>query len=332
MTETAIAPSVTSDEVVTPALVIPPTGERLLPWQGIASGTAGDAAFTSQQMLAEAGLDWEVGLRPYMRNTARGMVPSDKMFETYRLDTDDAVDARELGGVKSRYELLQNREAFNFGDGLIERGLARWTHAGMQQNGSKIFMTMLLESEYQVLGQVPFKTYLFISSSHDGARSLKAFVTPINVWCTNQTAAVKADNVGEFAIQHTASMHGKLAEAQAALQRAEQYSTIIKEQAELLAAVSVGERKARNTLMKVIPQRRPRRDEMISGIMHLLQNSPTIEGHRDNGWGLLNAVTEYMDHAKTQRNGNARYESITFGEGAKVRLATARLLAGSNLW
>jgi phage/plasmid-like protein (TIGR03299 family) len=318
------------DAPVAPTLVIPPTSGRILPWQGIAAGDSEDSALTCQQMLSSAGLDWEVGIRPYMRQTAAGLVTSAKMFETYRQDTDDHIGAAELGGVKSRYALLQNREAFDFGDGLVERGLGRWTHAGSQQGGAKIFMTMLLEEQFQVLGSVPMKTYLFLSSSHDGARSLAGFVTPINVWCTNQTAAVRRDNVDRFTIQHTSSMREKLLEAQNALLRAGQYSTLIQEHAELLAATPVGERKARNVLMKVIPERRPRREEMISGIIYVFKNSPTIEGFRDNGWGLLNAVTEYMDHIKPQRNANARYESITFGEGAKARLATARILAGSN--
>lgn len=304
---------------------------RQLPWQGISSGSAGAGqCFTSQQMLERAGLDWEVGIRPYMRQTAAGLIPSTRMFETYRTDTDDQVGVGELGGVKSRYELLQNREAFDFGDALIERGLARWTHAGMQQGGSKVFMTMLLNERYQVLGTIPFETYLFLSTSHDGARSLTAFVTPINVWCTNQTAAVQRDNLDHFSIPHTKSAHDKIADAVNALRRAGEYSNLIKEQAELLAATAVTPDQARLTLSAVIPARRPRRDDMIAGITGLMQTSPTIADHRDTGWGLLNAVTEWMDHVKPQRNPNARYESITFGEGAKLRLAVARRLARLN--
>jgi phage/plasmid-like protein (TIGR03299 family) len=316
MIEAAPEPETATDETsVAPA-------PRQLPWAGITTGKADGDLLTSEEMLRRAGLDWKVGIRPLYRHLSDGTQAESSRFETYRLDTED-----ELGAVKSRYEVLQNSEAFAFGDSLVEDGSVKWAEAGMQKNGHRVFMTMLLNDEFQVLGQEPFKTYLFLAAGHDGGRSIRGFVTPIRVWCTNQTPAVRASSLGSFTIQHTSSMNKRLEDAGAALRRTSEYQRILRDEAEILAATAVTDDKARYLITSLIPARRSNRDNMIEGVLANYATSPNIEAYRGTGWGLLNATTEYFDHIKTQRTPNARFESITFGEGAKMRNELAAKLA-----
>jgi phage/plasmid-like protein (TIGR03299 family) len=301
---------------------------RQLPWAGITTGSAAGDLLTSEQMLDRAGLNWEVGIRPLKRHLSDGRVVDSSRFETYRLDNEDI----ELGTVKSRYEVLQNREAFAFGDSLVENGTARWAEAGEQYRSSRVFMTMLLNDNFTVLGQEPFRTYLFLAGSHDGSRSVRGFVTPIRVWCTNQTPAVRASSLGSFTINHTGAMRDRLEQAGEAIKQTGEYQRILREEAELLAATEITDDKARYLLTSLMPAWRQKDGEskMLEGILSNYATSPTIEGYRGTGWGLLNATTEYMDHIKTQRTGNARFESITFGEGARLRSKLAKELAHLN--
>ena len=314
----------TAELMEAPAPAAPPA--RQLPWSGIMTGEANGDLLDSTQMLQRANLDWEVGIRPFLRTQPDGTTgPSKKMMETYRLDTGD-----ELGAVRHRYEVLQNREAFTFGDSLVENGTARWAEAGLQNGGTRVFATMLLNERFTVLGSEPFQTYLFLSTSHDGGRSLKALVTPIRVWCTNQTAAAQASSLGSFTIQHTSSMQDRLAEAGEALRRTGEYQRLLQEEAERLAATPVTDDKARYLITSLIPQRRSNREKMIEGILSNYQSSPNLEGLHGTGWGLVNAASEYMQHVKPSRSGNARFESITFGEGMKLQRDLAVQLAGLN--
>lgn len=328
---------VTVLEPVTAENTVMPPAPRQLPWAGIATGSANEGELmTSEQMLERAGLNWEVGIRPYQRLvrpahfednvlvTPPEYAPSKKMHETYRLDTGD-----ELGAVRSRYELLQNREAFDFGDSLVTGHKGRWVTAGEQNGGSRVFMTMLLDEEFQVLDDT-FVTYMFFSTSHDGSRAVSAYITPVRVFCTNQTGIVRQNNFGKFVVQHTPSMQGKLASAAESIMLAGEYSTLLKAEAAKLVAVQVDEDKARSLLTSVIPSRRARKDEMVEEIIAHTKSSPTVAGYEGTGWGWLNGLTEYMDHVKPQRNGNARFESITFGEGAKFRTEMAAKLAAMN--
>jgi phage/plasmid-like protein (TIGR03299 family) len=316
MIEAAPEPETATDETSVAS------APRQLPWAGITTGKADGDLLTSEEMLRRAGLDWKVGIRPLYRHLSDGTQAESSRFETYRVDTED-----ELGAVKSRYEVLQNDEAFAFGDSLVDDGTAKWAEAGLQHGGKRVFMTMLLNEPFTVLGKEPFQTYLFLAAGHDGGRSVRGFVTPIRVWCTNQTPAVRASNLGSFTVQHTSSMNDRLNDAADALRRTSEYQRILRDEAERLAATTVTDDKARYLITSLIPAHRSNRDGMIDGVMANYASSPNIEGYRGTGWGLLNATTEYYDHIKAQRTPNARFESITFGEGARIRSDLARKLA-----
>jgi phage/plasmid-like protein (TIGR03299 family) len=304
-------------------LIIPDTSTRQLAWAGISTGSALDGeTLTSEQMIERAGLGWEVGIRPLYRHMNDGTTLASESLETYRMDTE-----AQIGTVKSRYEPLQNREVFAFGDAVVEQGLGRWVDAGLQKNGARVFMTMKLAEQFQVLGRDPFDLYLFLSAGHDGGRSITAFETPIRVSCLNQMNAVQHNHMSRYSIQHTTSMRQRLEDARLAISHGTEFIAELQKSAEKLAKTQLTDRKARNLIEGIVPQTRSRRDEVVNDILTVYASSPTIEGYRGTAYGLLNGVTEYMDHVKRQNNGNARFESVFFGEGAK---AQRKLLAALN--
>jgi phage/plasmid-like protein (TIGR03299 family) len=55
-----------------------------------------------------------------------------------------------------------------------------------------------------------------------------------------------------------------------------------------------------------------------------------LEAAKGTAWGLLNAVTEYVDHERRARSNEYRMDSAWFGQGAVIKqraLDTALLLA-----
>lgn len=302
-----------------------PTEGRQLAWAGITTGSVdgmSDLA-TSEELLHEAGLDWTVAKRPLLRtNLAGEVVQSEKSFEIYRTDTGE-----ELGTVKRKYEVWQNRDAFAFGDALVADGKARWVDAGLQGNGWRVFMTMQLNEGFQVADD-RFDLYLYLRTSHDGSSSVSGYVTPIRVWCTNQLPLVSATALDRFSFQHTSKLSERIQEAKQSFQQTVEFEKQFKVSMEQLLKTSVSDDKARYLIKDVIPDARPRKADMVDAIMLNYQTSPTVEPYRGTGYGLLNGLTEYMDHLKVQRSGNARFESVMHGEGAKFRVGlTKRLLA-----
>ncbi len=52
-----------------------------------------------------------------------------------------------------------------------------------------------------------------------------------------------------------------------------------------------------------------------------------LDGVRGTRWGLMNAVTEYLDHHSPARSDDARLNSAWFGNGDAIKQKTVELLA-----
>jgi phage/plasmid-like protein (TIGR03299 family) len=306
----------------TPA-VIPAAASRLMPWADLVTGSADPGeTLTSAELLAKAGLDWGVGIRPLFRRMNDGTYRQHpRARETYKL-----TDESPLGEVKSHYEPFSNPEVFAFGDHISQSGQGRWVDAGQQGNGYRVFMTMLLR-EFAILDGDMYRLYAFFRASHDGSTGLNAWIVPFRVECTNQQQLVDAHHQGHVKIQHTSNISGRVAEAKASLAEAADYSVAFTQMAEKLARTTVSDQKVRAVLQKIIKEGRARRDEMIADIRHVYNTSPTVDPYKGTAYGLLNAITEYFDHVKPQKSGNARFESIMLGEGAKARSKALLALA-----
>ena len=301
---------------------IPAAASRRMPWSGLVTGSADEGeTLSSSELLAKAGLDWGVGIRPLYRKMNDGTYKRHpRAREVYNLVNEDS-----LGEVKSHYEPFSNPEVFAFGDSIVESGQGRWIDAGKQGNGYRVFMTMLL-NEFQVLGEDSYRLYLFLRASHDGSTGLNAWIVPFRVWCTNQQQLVNAQHQGHVKIQHTKNIGERVEEARTSLREAADYSAAFTQMAEKLARTPVSDQKVRAVLQKIVKEGRARRDEMIADMQHVYKTSPTLPDG-NNAYRLLNAITEYYDHIKPQKSDNARFESIMLGEGAKARSKALHALA-----
>lgn len=296
---------------------------REVPWSGVTTGSA-LGNMTSEELLHEADLNWDVAKRPLWRKRTDGVIEqSAKSYEVYRTDTDV-----ELGTVKTKYEVFQNRDAFAFGDSLVKNGQAIWTDAGMQNDGYRVFMVMKLSEDFTVLGDDVTALYLFLRTSHDGSTAVNGYITPVRFFCTNQLQLISSTAKSKFSVQHTSNIGERIQKAQKSFAMATEYEELYRTQIEKLAATPITEYTLNSLLKIVIPDSRPKREAMIQDITTNYNTSPTVTPYHGTAYGAINALTEYMDHLKTQRNGNARFESIMFAEGRRFREGlTQQLLA-----
>lgn len=298
---------------------------RRAPWTGVTTMLEdAEEGISSEDMLKKAGLDWDVAVRPlWSRMNSGDFVQHEKAREVYRVDTEQS-----LGMVRGRYTTFSNREAFAFGDAIVESGEGKWVTAGEQLHGTRVFMTMKLGEEFTVLGEDAYNMYLFIRTSHGGGTSVVADVVPFRAWCLNQSQIAREEGVTHWSVPHTTTIVDRVKEAKDALQIAGNYETRFQQLTETLALTEIDDAKAKALIESVIPERRSRRDDIITEILATYHTSPTVEPYRGTAYGLLNGATEYMDHVKKQRSDNARFESIMFGEGSSIRNALSeRLLA-----
>ena len=125
-------------------------------------------------------------------------------YATYRTDKNIP-----LGIVKSKYEVVQNIDAFNFIDNAIGEGKALFQYAGCFGYGHKVFITAKLPITTTVGGD-PIDNYLVFSTSHDGTSSIDILFTPVRVFCLNCLNAGIKEADAHIRIRHTRTAQDRL--------------------------------------------------------------------------------------------------------------------------
>ena len=182
-------------------------------WHGL--GVTVEEAQTSDEAIKLAGLDWEVEKRQVYFNANDELVEVPDQFVTVRTDT-NAV----LGQVGKQYRVFQNRDAFDFMEGLVgdQLKLAMYHTAGSLFGGRRIWMLAKIPKELRIPGTDDVtEPYVLLANSHDGTRALQMIPTSVRVVCNNTlTYAVreaKKAGVAGFTCHHYKSLEARVADA-----------------------------------------------------------------------------------------------------------------------
>lgn len=281
-----------------------------LPWADVAMGSAGMRVMTSQELLLESSLDWDVALRPlYRRMNDSSFVEHARAKEVYRTDTEAS-----LGVVRGHYHPWSNREAFSPWDVMVSDGEGIWQEAGSQRNGGRVFMTMKLTEEIMVKGD-SFDYYLFIGVGHDGYVAINPSVIPIR----RSTVTHSAIGNNSIRVQHTPSLESKKSEVSQVQGLIKRYKDFFIESLTRMADTLLQEEQVLPLLERVMNPKRAKRSELAAQIMEIYVTSQTIQGFFGTGYGVFCALTEWQCHVRKHRMGNARFDSLMWGEDAKSR-------------
>lgn len=201
-----------------------------LPWS---HGLGKDVTMcnTAQEVMQKAGLNWTVKKCEVVAKIPFTIGGDNRITEQDELNGDFARDGKiyrtlpdayatyrtdkniPLGFVKSKYEVIQNMDAFNFFDDAIGIDHCQWESAGSFGYGHKIFVTAKIALTTEVsngISKDPIENYLVFSNSHDGTSSITVMFTPIRVFCTNclNSGLDKSDSY--IRIRHTVSAKDRL--------------------------------------------------------------------------------------------------------------------------
>lgn len=268
--------------------------DRGVPWHGI--GTPLDGLATAEEAIVASGLDWTVALEE--------MYLADGTLVEGSYANVRNTDRATLGIVGGGFRNVQPREAFEWADSLVDDGSAKYDTMGSLMGGRRIFLSMELPKGVHVPGDDgPLQTYLMVSNGYDGLTKLRGDVVTVRPVCNNTwTLAIKGA-IRSFTIRHTGSMEGKLAAARAALGITFEYTQAMEEIAAKLAALKVSDKQANSVFQRVfgIPARAGSDPEKIDAtsygkVRDLYQSATNLDPIRGTGWGVLQAVGEFVDH------------------------------------
>lgn len=281
-------------------------------------------AFDTATALREARMDWEVELQPCFAGDGR-KVPGRKLV--IRRDT-NAI----LGVVGDRYTPLQNRAAFGFFDGAFGPDKARFESAGVLGQGERVWMLARVPGDFDVIPGDQVQPYLLLANGHDGGQPVTAIFTPIRVVCANTLgAALKAARDGETVrVIHTASVEAKMRVAGELLGKAGMFFDETKDTFRLLARTQAKAATVRSMILRSLDEHETdwaklstRRRNTVEAIENLHETGMghDIRGVRGTLWGAYNAVTEYVDHAKTTDS----LDWMASGGGADIKARALRV-------
>lgn len=181
-------------------------------------GTSTTDCSTFESAMRKAKLDWNVSLEDMFvyANPIDDQIHVPNKKAVLRDDNESV-----LGVVGSQYMPVQNIEAFQFMDNLVDDSQAQYESAGYFNDGKTVWILMKLDKTLDTKNTID--PYLLLVNTHDGSGALKVLMTPIRISCENtiRMAIRKANNV--FSLRHTQSIKGKINQAREVLGFADKY-------------------------------------------------------------------------------------------------------------
>ena len=326
-------------------------------WHGL--GVVFDHAMSSREALEGAGLDWDVLQEQVFRQrtvtieTPEGPVERPRYDAVPRYLMNVRSDSGDLLGlVSEQYQIVQNRDAFAFLDGLIEEHQMEYESAFSLSGGRKVCMLGRLPRADEVVAGDKTLRYVLMSLHHDGTGAIHFGPTSVRVVCANTYAmALDEGYTRQLSIRHTGDVSQKLEQARAILQIAGEKFDQYNAHAKRLAA----RRLTRDEWVKFLdimcpipssldPDWTEDRERQIrktrDGIEAAYRNErQMLAGIEETAWSAFCAVTEYVDHlprrgATPRAKAEARFNVVLHGTGRdhKARaFETACRFAGMNL-
>jgi len=272
---------------------------REIPWHRLGTPLP-EERLTSDQVIEAAGLDWTVRLDPvYVLGPDGSPIRIEGRSAVVR-DVDNEV----LGVVGSHYTPLQNREAFLAIDEWLKDSRVRYETAGALGRGERVFILVRTGEDFLVGGKDPVAPYVLVTTSHNGTSSVVVKLATTRVVCANTLYVALREGGSEIRIRHTASVAQRLAEAARALELVDRRQREMMERFERLAQMRATEEIVERAFRIAIPEppaeasdaTKRRHEEQRADLWRLYLTSPTVAvADRDTRWGVLNAVTEYLD-------------------------------------
>ena len=308
-----------------------------IPWHGL--GQVVDKALTSSEAIKVAHLDYEVEQFPLLAKISDEVQPPvPGKFATVRTDTNQV-----LGVVGSRYEIVQNFQAFDFIDEIVGSKEAIFETAGALGNGERIFVTAKLPSNIRIAKTDDIiEEYILFTSSHDGSGSVYAGFTPIRVVCNNTLNMALRSVTNKLTLRHTRSVHGKIKIGMQLMGLQRAYSLEFKKTLEALAKKKVNDDKVKEVVNSLImsPEELlevnkglPNEDFLSTRKINLLTEMTDYidrgvgqDLHRGTALWLFNGVSSYYSNGKKYASQEDRMDKITEGRSLRKTQKAFNLL------
>lgn len=292
------------------------------PWHGLGQQLQ-EGADIDQWRIA-AGLGWSVKRSPVMYPAGQVLNFAEGRNVLYRDDTNAA-----LGIVSDSYNIVQPGEVLEFYRSLVEAQGFILETAGSLRGGRRIWALARTGREFAIMGQDVMKAYLLLATSFDGSLATVASFTSVRVVCQNTlTFAVGADGKkADIRIPHHSAFNAEEVKQKMGL---DTNWVRFEEESNVLAQRKVTKAEVTKYFMDLVygaDTQEMTEADLTSGKRKMQALLTVYEGGvgqatrsaQGTAWGLVNAVTRYVDHERQTRSTDNRLNSAWFGPGASMK-------------
>lgn len=296
-------------------------GEK--PWHGL-----GNKLTTLQPIdvwKRQAGMDWtieESEVRYITGSQTVGAIhsfPEQKVL--YRSDT-----KRPLAVVSKRFQVVQPEEVLEFYRDLTEYSGFELETAGVLKEGRKFWALARTGQSTTLKGKDQVNGYLLLATACDGSLATTAQFTSVRVVCNNTLQIALGDNRGAVKVPHRSEFNADAVKQQLGITVAP-WNRFVAKMKDLVAC-PVDPDSVDGLLRRVLvyPGQVGKapvvNEQAVRSVRALYEGGgrgAQLASSRGTAWGLLNSVTEYVDHHRRARSEDHRREAAWFGQGAQFK-------------
>jgi phage/plasmid-like protein (TIGR03299 family) len=293
------------------------------PWHGLGSRLSEKQPI--EVWASQAGMNWQIKEAPvrFMTESIGNLgaimsFPEQKVL--FRSDTN-----APLSVVSQRYQVVQPREILEFYRDLTEISGFELETAGVLKGGRKVWALARTNQSLTLKGNDTVNGYVLLATGCDGTLATTAQFTSIRVVCNNTLAIALENNSGAVKVPHSTSFDPEAVKRKLGISVTSFDSFMYKMK-------TVSERKVKSIeaakyFLRVftdstVPASGLTNERAMKKVMSLFEGhgmGSELASSKGTAFGLLNAVTEYVDHEKRARSVDHRLESAWFGVGANLK-------------
>lgn len=276
--------------------------------------------------IEEAGFNYDILDTPVCGQVGDQNIYLPNRRLLYRSDTLGALSV-----VSDSYKIVQPREVLEFYEDLVETAGFQLETAGILFGGKRMFALAKTNEDTEVADGDPVKGYLLLSTSCDGSLATSARFTSIRVVCNNTLSMAIRNQDGEeqkkIVIPHSREFNANAVKEQLGLAQSS-YDHFITDMRKLVRR-KLTKREEVEALIRIFGDPTKALEDQDAGPANLMKQAHKLYSGdgmgadmvRGTAWGLLNGITEMLDHHTGHKTPDARMDSAMFGQNSKLKEA-----------
>ena len=274
----------------------------------------------------QAGMNWRIEEAPVRYFSDAEQHQRHHTFEghkvLYRSDT-----KAPLSVVGEKYKVVQPQEVMEFYRDLTEVSGYELETAGVLKEGKKLWALARTGQQATLRGGDTVRGYLLLATSCDGTLATIATPTTVRVVCNNTLSVALKGAESGIKVPHSTAF-----DAQAVKKRlgiaVGHWDSFMYEMKQL-SERKVKSKEVERFFERVFSYGSPdAKDSTMRNERAIKRAHELFDGHgrgadltaaKGTAWGLLNAVTEYVDHERRAKSPDHRIDSSWFGLGSTIK-------------